>query len=66
LQAKDDPFMSEDVIPSPEELSDCVKLEVTDTGGHVGFVTGNFPWTAEYWLEQRAPQFLQQYFKKVK
>ncbi len=60
LNAKDDPFMTEDVIPRPQELSPAVKLEVTEAGGHVGFVAGNFPWRPEYWLEKRVPRFLQE------
>ena len=33
LHAKDDPFMTEDVIPTVDEISLQVKLEVTETGG---------------------------------
>lgn len=62
LHAKDDPFMSEDVIPQSHELSPCVKLELTELGGHVGFVSGKYPWRPEYWLEQRIPQFLRDHF----
>jgi len=58
LQAKDDPFMTIDLLPHTYELSSQVKLELTEQGGHVGFVSGSLPWRAEYWLEQRAPQFL--------
>jgi predicted alpha/beta-fold hydrolase len=61
LHAKDDPFMTEDVIPGPEELSSYVKLEITEAGGHVGFITGKFPWRPEYWLEERVPEFLKEY-----
>jgi predicted alpha/beta-fold hydrolase len=63
LHAKDDPFMSEDVIPEGHELSSQVKLEVTESGGHVGFVTGKYPWRPEYWLEQRIPDFLKDHLK---
>lgn len=59
VHSKDDPFMTEDVIPDKKELSDHVKLEVTDAGGHVGFVAGTLPWRPLYWLEQRVPEFLQ-------
>lgn len=38
LHAKDDPFMTEDAIPSPDMLSNSVTLELSDKGGHVGFV----------------------------
>lgn len=61
LHAKDDPFMYEDVIPNADELSPHITLEITESGGHVGFVTGNKPWNPEYWLEQRAPSFLGKY-----
>jgi predicted alpha/beta-fold hydrolase len=66
LHAKDDPFMTQEVIPHPHELSEVVRLEVTETGGHVGFVTGKFPWRAEYWLEQRVPIFLRECFSVKK
>lgn len=63
LHAKDDPFMSEEVIPQPEELSPQVTLELTESGGHVGFVGGKYPWRPEYWLEQRIPEFLQPFYE---
>ena len=61
LHAKDDPFMTEDVIPASDELSPHVHLELTDAGGHVGFVAGKYPWRPVYWLEERAPQFFSEY-----
>ncbi len=64
VQAKDDPFMTEDIIPAPHELSPAVKLEVTDAGGHVGFVSGKFPWKPEYWLEKRASGFLRDHLQR--
>lgn len=64
LHAKDDPFMSEDVIPESNELSPEVRLEVTESGGHVGFVAGKYPWRPHYWLETRVPEFLQEFIKK--
>lgn len=64
LHAKDDPFMTEDMIPKPQELSKHIKLELTETGGHVGFVSGKYPWRPEYWLEQRIPLFLRDYLRK--
>jgi predicted alpha/beta-fold hydrolase len=61
LQAEDDPFMTPDVIPEEKELSKMINLEVTKSGGHVGFIAGKLPWRAEYWLEQRVPLFLKEY-----
>ncbi|NVJ49881.1 MAG: hydrolase [Gammaproteobacteria bacterium] len=38
LQALDDPFMNHNVLPAEDELSPNVQLELSKTGGHVGFV----------------------------
>ncbi|PIR10780.1 MAG: hydrolase [Gammaproteobacteria bacterium CG11_big_fil_rev_8_21_14_0_20_46_22] len=58
VHAEDDPFMSPDVIPTEEELSPFVTLELAECGGHVGFVSGSMPGKAEYWLEKHIPDFL--------
>lgn len=58
LQAKDDPFTTLNAIPTPEEMSSTVSLEVTEQGGHVGFVSGVYPWRPVYWLDQRILHFL--------
>ncbi len=58
IQSLDDPFMTTEVIPTLDELSDFVQLEITKNGGHVGFVTGKNPFKPIYWLEQRIPEFL--------
>ena len=58
IQAIDDPFMTPEVLPSHEQLSDVVQLEVTKGGGHVGFISGKTPFKPVYWLEQRVPEFL--------
>jgi len=60
IQAADDPFMTPEVIPELKELSASVFLEITEAGGHVGFIAGNNPWHPEYWLERRIPEFLLQ------
>ena len=61
LHARDDPFMTDQVIPTHNELSESVILEVSARGGHVGFVAGDWPWRARYWLEERIPVYLEQY-----
>jgi hypothetical protein len=63
LHARDDPFMIENAIPEPDELSEAVVLELSTHGGHVGFVTGTWPWRAHYWLEERIPAYLDRYLK---
>ena len=61
IHSKDDPFMSIDAIPTQDDLSESVTLELSNHGGHVGFISGNTPWNAEYWLEQRILEFLGTY-----
>jgi predicted alpha/beta-fold hydrolase len=66
LHSKDDPFLTLASIPSEEELSPDIILELSETGGHVGFVTGNpFIWELDFWLEKRIPEHLEHYLKIV-
>ena len=58
LHARDDPLMSEAVIPAPRELSESTTLELSESGGHVGFIGGASPFETDYWLERRIPEFL--------
>ncbi|KTC77075.1 hydrolase [Legionella brunensis] len=62
IHALDDPFMTPEVVPQEDELSQDIVLELSSTGGHVGFITGNVPWMPVYWLEQRIPNFLKPIF----
>lgn len=54
IHALDDPFMTPDVIPKLNELSSDILLELSQYGGHVGFIAQN----RRYWLEERIPFFL--------
>jgi len=63
IQAADDPFMTVEVLPEAHELSPAVQLEIAQSGGHVGFVTGTYPFRPRYWLEQRIPEYLLQHIK---
>ena len=58
LHARDDPFMFPDTVPNEKELSKSVLLELTSSGGHVGFVTGKWPWNAKYWVDIRIVEWL--------
>jgi predicted alpha/beta-fold hydrolase len=60
LQARDDPFMTPDVLPRRDEMADAVLLETPEHGGHVGFVGGCGPLglTPRYWLDERLLAFL--------
>ena len=61
LHARNDPFMTPAAIPDKNELSESVMLELSDQGGHVGFVCGKVPWKPVYWLEQRIITYLNEY-----
>lgn len=64
LHAKDDPFMTPAAVPRAEELSSQVSLELSEHGGHVGFVSGRWPWKLEFWLEQRVLEHLDRYLRE--
>ena len=63
IQAKDDPFMTQDVLPDASELAPEVNLEIYSCGGHVGFVEGHGNFRAGYWLDKRVPAFLREQLK---
>ncbi|CAM3605893.1 hydrolase [Parendozoicomonas haliclonae] len=56
LQSADDPFLYPHSVPETSELSASTTLELTQGGGHVGFI-GRNGLRNEYWLEQRIPRF---------
>jgi len=57
IHALDDPFMTKEILPKKDELSQSIKLEVQQHGGHVGFVGGTI-FKPIYWLENRVIKFL--------
>ncbi|MCS2151386.1 hydrolase [Scandinavium goeteborgense] len=57
IHAKDDPFMDHHSIPAQEELPANIQYQLTEYGGHVGFVGGTLR-HPEMWLEKRIPAWL--------
>ncbi|MBO0362152.1 hydrolase [Yersinia enterocolitica subsp. palearctica] len=57
IHAKDDPFMTAEVIPNLHELPNNIDYQLTEHGGHVGFVSGSLK-HPQMWLEQRIPAWL--------
>ncbi len=55
----DDPFMTPEAIPQPKELSAAITMETFSAGGHVGFISGNWPWQAYVWSEKRIMEYFQ-------
>jgi predicted alpha/beta-fold hydrolase len=53
LCARDDPFFTPRILPEADELASDTTLELTDTGGHVGFLRGR-----ERWLDQHVADVL--------
>ena len=58
INSRDDPFMTPDMLPEPDALSGQVTLEVSEQGGHVGFIAGGSPWNPVYYLPRRIMGFL--------
>jgi predicted alpha/beta-fold hydrolase len=58
INARNDPFMPGTALPGPDEVSAAVTLDFPDQGGHVGFLEGPFPGTAN-WMPQRTLGFFE-------
>lgn len=57
LHAMDDPFVPPNSIPDQKELSKHTRMEVSQHGGHMGFIKGGLPWKPSYWFAQRITGF---------
>lgn len=60
IHAQDDPFMSAEIIPTEEQLSDNLELRVSTHGGHVGFVNDPKVKGTDFYLEKT----ILEYFSK--
>lgn len=58
IHALDDPFIPEYSVPEATELGADTILELSNQGGHVGFITGDIPWRPVYWVKDRIMQYL--------
>jgi len=58
VYALDDPFFTEAVLPNEHELSEHVTLELSDYGGHVGFIGDR---TAFRWIDQHVCNLVRQF-----
>lgn len=59
VNAVDDPFMMPDMLPEADKLSPQVTLELSEFGGHVGFISGGTPWRPQFYLPGRILEFLE-------
>ena len=55
IQSKNDPMIPLKSIPDRGALSPTVQMQLTEKGGHVGFVSSS----PDNWLEQRILNFMQ-------
>ncbi|WGS49275.1 alpha/beta fold hydrolase [Paraburkholderia sp. D15] len=60
LNARNDPFLPAEALPSRHEVSAAVQLEQPEHGGHAGFMTGPFPGRID-WLSRRVFGYLEQH-----
>lgn len=60
IHSKDDPFMPEEILPTQDEISSSIKLEIYENGGHVGFVDGSI-FKPEFFLEKRIPNYFNKF-----
>ena len=61
LSAIDDPFLPRSVLDDVRRIANenaALTLEFSEHGGHVGFVSGRWPWRSEYYAEWRVCEFL--------
>lgn len=62
VHALDDPFMTAEIIPDVNDLSNQVTLELAHNGGHVGFVSAGALGQPYCWLERRLADYLHEGF----
>ncbi|WP_337263942.1 MULTISPECIES: hydrolase [unclassified Serratia (in: enterobacteria)] len=64
IHAKDDPFMTDEVIPDLTRLPANIEYQLTERGGHVGFVGGTLK-KPQMWLEYRIPSWLSPFLEST-
>jgi len=62
VHSADDPFMTPAVLPEEHELSPAVTFELTEHGGHVGFVNGSL-FKPRRWIDERIGRHLASHLK---
>jgi predicted alpha/beta-fold hydrolase len=61
LSARDDPFLPSEVLDEVRAIAGAnpsLHIEFVEQGGHVGFISGSFPWRPFYYAEWRVAEFL--------
>jgi predicted alpha/beta-fold hydrolase len=63
LHAYDDPFTPLSSLPDDFEVSPMVSLSYSFKGGHVGFISGTYPWQPQFWLDETIMEYVKQRFE---
>jgi hypothetical protein len=66
LHAMDDPFVPANSVPDASELSKSISLEISQHGGHMGFIKGGLPWKPSYWFAQKIKSFFDKHLMSTK
>ena len=61
IHSHDDPFLCDKSTLDITNIPSNICFEVSNKGGHVGFINGKNPLKPKFWLEQRVPNFLEHY-----
>ena len=61
IHAKDDPFLSHENIIAINQLPANIHFELSEYGGHVGFIESKGFLKPNFWLEKRIPDYLKSY-----
>lgn len=62
INARNDPFLPAQYLPRPEQVANpFLTMEFPASGGHLGFVSGWWPWRPVMWADERAVEFLSQH-----
>jgi len=60
IHSLDDPFMTPDILPQADEISNAVTLEIHPYGGHVGFINKTV-FKPDYFLEKRVSAYFKSF-----
>ncbi len=60
INSLDDPFMTPEVLPTSNEISKDIELEILTHGGHVGFIDGSLS-KPIYWLDKKIVNYFKSF-----
>jgi len=58
INSLDDPFMTPAAVPPVTDIPESVSIELSNRGGHIGYIDGGPPWRPSFYLPDRIIDFL--------